>query len=1166
MVCTACNAENPGTARFCANCGTTLGSRCGHCGGELPQGARFCPSCGQAVQARPIGEREQPEPAKGSTDLTERRQVTVLFADFAGFTAFADKQDVEDVREYLTSIWSRLDQILVAHGGRVEKHIGDAVMAVFGAEQAREDDPVQAVRAGLAMQACLAQWRPPESQPALQMRVGINTGLVILGPLGSSGEFAATGDTVNVAARLEQMAPVGSVLVSHNTFRQVYGFFYVQALAPASVKGKPEPVRAYVVLKAKPLALAMQMRGVEGVQTPMIGRQPELQQLQVLLRSIISGGPSRSVTVLGEPGIGKTCLLREFQEWIELLPENVRVFWGRARPETAPLPFALIRDMFSGRFGIQESDPPALAREKLEGGLLELFGNKESAVSGKEEKLLQIHFIGQLLGFDYSDSPYLKEILKDADQVRARAFHYLGRFFHAVSSSPAPAGLGKVHATLIVAEDLHWSDDGSLDFFEHLARTCRDAPMLLICVARPPLLERRPAWGTELPAHARLELGPLSRGESRALVETILRKAPAVPQALRELIVGSAEGIPFYIEEIINMLIDQKVIRPGPEEWEIEPRLLAAVRVPPTLAGILQARLDSLSATERHVLQCASVIGRVFWDSAVDRLCLPGDAVPAAAPKEAQPVRPETLNGLNGLRHKGVIVRREASAFAGVNEYSFRHELLRNVAYESLLKKSRRKHHARAAAWLIERSGSRAEEVSGLVALHFEQAGKQAEATEWFGRAGQQARRSYAPALAIDYFRKGLALLPAAPISADQLQAKQIEWSEGLVEALGAQARFDEALELCSRLQSLAALSKDNVRQARAWLASAFLQERLGSNRASVESADRAEEFARAAGPAGQPELIRALHLKGWAFYRLGDAPGVLALADQTRKLCAESGNRPSLATTCKLDGVAHLQLGHFDQADRFFREGLVLCEQSGDRRNAAAMFSNLGESARARGDFKAAAELYQKALEMARQIGHRESEIIYLTNLGAARLGLGQLEQAEAELRQAIALSGPKYCSLSETYSLLGQACLGQDKVPEGLEAARRALGLAQEAENDLNIGLAWRTLGMAAAACLRANGSPAGGAPEPRACFAESLRVLEGIHAQGEQAYTLRDWGDFELRHGSADEGRRKCEAARSLFLRLGAQAEAARVDALLAADTPGTTNEPQSAALPK
>jgi predicted ATPase len=280
------------------------------------------------------------------------------------------------------------------------------------------------------------------------------------------------------------------------------------------------------------------------------------------------------------------------------------------------------------------------------------------------------------------------------------------------------------------------------------------------------------------------------------MVESILKKAPSLPQALRELIVGDAEGNPFYIEEIIKMLIDQKVIVPGRPEWHIEADRLAAARLPPTLTGVLQARLDGLPPIERAVLQRASVIGRVFWDSGVERL-----SSPAGFGKAAETAAGPALSGtqvaqaLAGLRHKEIVFRRESSAFAGAVEYTFKHELLRNVSYESLLKKSRREYHSQVAAWFIESRGERVNEFGGLVAAHFEHAGRFAEAADWYGRAGQQARTSYAPAIAIDYFRKALALLPTAPPEASQEHANRLEWQEGLGEMLGAQAKFSEALE-----------------------------------------------------------------------------------------------------------------------------------------------------------------------------------------------------------------------------------------------------------------------------------------------------------------------------------------------------------------------------------
>jgi predicted ATPase/class 3 adenylate cyclase len=1172
--------------------------------------------------------------------VAERRQVTVLFADLAGFTSFVHKSDVEDVRDYMSSLWGRLDDIIAAHGGLTEKHIGDAVMAVFGARQSREEDPVQAVRTALAIQACLSEL-PGEGSPPLRMRIGIHTGLVVVGPLGASGELTATGDAVNLANRLEQHAPAGGILISNDTYRHVYGLFDVESLPPLSVKGRPEPVETFLVVGAKPRALAAQLRGVEGVQTEMVGRECELQRLQLVLEQVMAARECQVVTIVGEAGLGKTCLLRAFQKWVELIPQTVRFFSGRATPETAGLPFSLMRDVFSARFEIQDSDPPGVARQKLERGWLHLL--RESATPellAPEEEQSQAHFVGQLLGLDFSASASLRDILHDAEQVRQRAFNACSRFFTAVSLGPA-----QINAGVLVVEDLHWSDDGSLELLVHLARTCARVPLLIVGLARPTLFERRPDWESGLPAHHCVLLEPLSRRESQALAENILHKTPQLPQALRELIVGGAEGNPFYIEEIIKMLIEQKVILPGAEQWRVEPEQLAAARVPPTVTGVLQARLDSLSLKERLVLQRASVIGRVFWDSAVQWLSTPGEsaapvtaedeAVPAQAVADSLASRPparshlepaptepsctaELCEALASLRRKELIFRRESSAFAGAVEYIFKHELLRNVAYESMLKKLRREYHAQAAHWLIEQNRDRSNEVAGLIATHFEQAARLAEAADWYGRAGAQARTGYASAAAIDYFRKALALLPAkkpGPVSrqptpsSDLKQSsvaetpavasetptplpaalrktllKQLEWQEGLADALGAQARFNEAVETWSAALALADTLAHVVAQARACNGLAFLNERLGRNRVSLECAERAELLARQAGAAGRSERIRALLLKGWAHYRLSDAPAVLALADQTQPLCLESADRPGRATCFKLRGVAHLQLGRFSEADAFFEQGLALYQESGDRRNAAAMWSNLGESARLRGDYLAAETLYQTALDAARQINRRESETIYLSNLSGARLGLGKFVQVEADAREVITLTaGANSCILSETYGFLSEACLGQGKLAESLEAARRSLALAREAENDLNIGSAWRTLGLVTARLSRdaaaprmgveadrqgsANTGAQGAVPgvepqgpanslpteDPAHCFAESLRVFEKIDAQGEQARTLRAWGQFELRQGLCAPGRQRGLEARRIFERLSAGPEVARTDALLEQHSP-------------
>jgi len=1220
MFCPSCGHECVVGSRFCAGCGAGFDLQCSRCSGSLSAGAGFCPACGQAVKmaalegtaalhtqaqsggCKPETARGAGEGWSGALDTEgqpgEHRLVTVLFADFAGFTAWVHREDVEEVRDFMDSAWARIDSILLAHGGLIEKHIGDAVMAVFGAVQAREDDPVQAVRAALAIQETLRNASPRSSLTALhmedqsggcepgtpnrlltsspttaaeaqsggwatlQMRVGVNTGSVVTGRLSHTGEFVVTGDTVNLASRLEQHAPPGGVLIAQETYRQVYGFFNSQAMAPLNVKGKPEPVQSYLVIGAKPRAIAAQLRGVEGVQTEMIGREEELKALKSAMLGVIRERSCRVITVLGEAGIGKTRLLREFQEWVELLSDNVRLFSGRATPEMVGLPFSLIRDLFCARFEIQENDPPAVAREKLERGVASLL----DPLAGKQESDFSpapAHYIGQLLGLDYAGSSSLRNILRDTDQVRHGAFHYLSEVLVAASSTGCSAAL-------LVAEDIHWSDDGSLDLIQQLAQSCQGAPLLIVCLARPNLLERRPNWCERFPAHSRLDLRAFSAAESRTLVCKILDRAPVIPQVLSDQIVSSAEGIPLFIEEIIKMFMDQRVIVPGAEHWRIEAERLAVTHIPSSLTGILQARLDGLLPAERALLQRASVVGRVFWDASVEALSQPRHK-PGRAMSATEEIlsRERIRSALAGLRRKELILRSESSAFAGATEYTFKHELLRSVTYENLLRKARREYHARAAEWLIDASQERIGEFAGLVAAHYELAARQAEAVEWYGRAGHQARLSYAPAAAIDCYRKALAPLPSPPILNRDHDQKRLGWLSGLVEVLGAQARYAEGVEACAKLRQLAESLEDPIAQAHSWNDLAFLQERRGQNRASVESAVRAEALAREAGEGGRKERVRALHLKGWACYRLCDAPSVLALANESLKLCSRFGDRRGMATSYKLKGVAHLQLGHFQKADSYFKKGKQHYLKFSDRRNIAAMWSNLGESARLRGDFQAAVRLYEKALAMARQIGHRGSESIYLTNLSGARLGLGQFAQAEADLGSAIRLhTDPNSCSLSETYAFLSEALLGQGKLQEALTAVQRALALARESENELYLGGAWSILGrvaaafenrarLAPAATVPANGvevpkpvaAPADGCPpEPAVCFANSLEVFRRINARSEEARVLRCCAEYQKDQGRLPEAEAALKHALNLFEQLGAVTEIKRTRDLL------------------
>jgi tetratricopeptide (TPR) repeat protein len=846
----------------------------------------------------------------------------------------------------------------------------------------------------------------------------------------------------------------------------------------AAVKKNGQPHRA---ASAAPSSSERGCEAHEPIETSMVGRETEMGLLESALRAVSETQKLRMVTVLGEAGIGKSRLRQEFLGRVEVLPSQPLIFFCAANAEMSSRPFSLIREMFRQRFNILDSDPAKAARAKFERGFAEIFGGENGTEVG-----LSGGRLAEILGFGFSDGR-ASGTGQAPVETRYEFFEGISRLF---ASLNPPAGqhaakAGQQGAALLVVEDAHWADDASLDLLEHLVRHCEARPILVLALARPALLERRPAWGVK--NHARLELKALSPRECELLVQRTLGTELYASAAVCEPVAAAAGGNPFYIEETLNVLMENQLVVGGGGQWRLDPKRFAEAAIPLTVDGIVRRRLEGLSKLERELLGAAAVVGRVFWDSALERLL--GDG---ASLKEV----------LAGLCAKDLIHRRPNSTFAGSAEFAFKHELLRDACSPFGMAQSR--YHAEMAAWLIEQSGWRIEEMAGLVAVHYEQAGKGTEAAEWYGRAGQHAQTAYAPASAIEYFEKALALEGGQdhPAGRDRLR---LEWLSGLGESLTKQGRFSEAHTSYGELQRRAEEHGDIAAQTKAWNGMAYLRERLGNNRASLEAARKAEELARRAGESCRGELLRALHLQGWAFYRLSDAPQVLALAQQTLDLCKQSGDRARMAVSFKLFGVAYLQLGRYPEADVNFEQGLALCQQLGDQRETSAMFSNLGESARLRGEFQRAADLYQKALAIARGIGERSSEMVYLNNLAGARLGLRQFAQAECELREAIALTGvPNSCVLAETFSFLAAACLGQGRRTEALAAAERAVVVAQESGNVWDLAGSWRALGEVLGDLVRAGETIPARLRSTDECFAESLRLYETIGAQDEAART--------------------------------------------------------------
>jgi class 3 adenylate cyclase/predicted ATPase len=923
----------------------------------------------------------------------QRKQVTILFADVSGFTAMSETMDAEDVRDTMNDLWTRLDGAILDHGGLIDKHIGDCVMALFGAPTAQEDDPERAIRAALAMQAGLAAFRE-ERRAALAMRIGINTGPVFLGEVGTTAEYTAMGDPVNLASRLEHAAPVGGILISHDTFRHVRGVFDVQPLEPISVKGKAEPVQVYVVQSTRLLSFRDATRGVEGVETRMIGRDAELQQLCDLLDEVMQEGEAEAVTVVGEAGVGKSRLLHEFRSWVERLPEPVTHFRGRASQQASSQPYGLIRDVFARRFEIQDSDPAAVARDKLERGIVALFGAEDA--EGEEKA----HFLGQLVGFDFSQSPHLRGIAGDARQIHDRAFHYAAQLL-ARAAAPSPSlAEGKQGGAVLFLEDLHWADEGSLDMVGHLLWECRDAPLLIVAMTRPSLFERRPLWGEGEEHHTRVELVPLSEGNAQRLVQEILRKVEDIPPRLRDMVVEAAAGNPFHLEELIKTLIEDGVVVKGADRWQVRRERLAGVRVPPSLTRVLQARLDRLAPLERETLQRASVVGNIFWDGAVEQV---GKSASQQIGKSAD----WQIGGGNGvrealraLRGRELVFQREASAFAEVQEYVFKHALLRDVTYESVLKRLRLVYHAQVAAWLVEQSRERGREYAGLIGEHYERAGENAQAAEWYGQAGRQAQEAFALEAALDYYGRALAV------------EERWAWRKGQVEVLHVLGRRDEeqaGLEvLGAALRTPATAIRRHDREADVAYLWGQYHDAVGDYPQAHAAFERAWTLCR--DQADQVGKVRCLERLGFVAWRQGhydeaEASYRWALSVLRGRDARSDEEARVLAQVLNGLGTVQRQQGQFDEAETAYQQALALNRASGDRMGEARTLNNLGVTAYYRRNFAGALAHHQQALEIRRTIGDRAGEGESLSNLAMTVREAGDYGQAETYLSDALAI-----------------------------------------------------------------------------------------------------------------------------------------------------------------
>lgn len=665
--CHSCGIANLEGARFCSTCGTELRAPCPSCGAEVAAGARFCSRCGTTLVAE--------HNAGGG----ERKLVTVLFADVEGSTPLGEQLDPERMRDVLRTYFDAMREEIEGEGGATEKFIGDAVMAAFGVPAAHEDDPARALRSALRMLRRLPAVNEElhrEHGVTLAIRIGVNTGEVFANTKPRPGDAMVTGDAVNAAARLQSMAEPGEVLASERTASAVRGF-RLEARGPLELRGKQKRVRAFRVLGE----IEEGQRGVPGLTAPLVGRDAELGLLVSLFDRVRRERRSHLVTIYGEAGVGKSRLTREFLDRVST--DDVTLLRGRCLPYGDGVTFWPLAEILKAHAGVLDTDSPQTALERITAAGQALLTVELAANPAKATAALAFTMGVEDPAFPFSSM--------DPKTVNAEVHGAWRSFFSALASR---------NSLIVVVDDIHWADMALLDILEELAERVV-GPALFVCPARPDLSARRPAWGGGRRNHTSIALDPLGAHDFEHLFAMLL-SVDDLPVGLRRSILGRAEGNPFFLEEILRHLIDSGLVLHDGSRWRASSDI-ADVRIPDTVQGVLASRIDYLLPEHKRVLQAAAVVGRVFWPGPIVELVRGAD-IDAA---------------LRTLESRDLVLSRLGSSIGGEPEYTFKHILTRDVAYESLPRRDRASAHAAVAGWIEHVTGSRSREFVELLAYHY---------------------------------------------------------------------------------------------------------------------------------------------------------------------------------------------------------------------------------------------------------------------------------------------------------------------------------------------------------------------------------------------------------------------------------------------------------------
>ncbi len=916
MRCPACDSDNPDAARFCASCGGRLTATCPHCQAGITPGVRFCSSCGEAVT--PVDSAADPSSNERDdrAGAAERRRVSVLFVDLANFTMLAQSMDPEEVRTIQSRYFEVARSVVASFDGTIEKFIGDAVMAVWGAPSTHEDDAERAVHAALTLVDAVGRLGGAAPGRSLRARGAVTTGEAAV-TLGAVGQGMVAGDLVNIAARLQARAPLDGVLVDRMTRDRASDAAAFTSVGSLSLKGRTGRLRAYRATQA-PRSHAGRQGGIHA--GPFVGRDRELRELVELFNAVVRERRSRLVSVTGIAGMGKSRLAWELYEWVDALPDEVAWHAGRAPAYGEGIAFAAIAEMVRRRIRVNDHAPPEVARRQLGSTLDELVRDET------ERRWIEPRLAVLL-------SPHGAAVF-DRDELFAawRIF-----FEHVSERSPA----------VLVFEDLQWADPSLLDFIEYLASWTRDHPMIILALARPELLDRRAAWGAGVGSFTALRLERLSDDSMRILLAA---RTPNLPQALVRQVLERAGGVPLYAVEVARIVEDRRGAGArGASEADRQ-----AAEVPDSLHGLIAARIDALPAAERALLLAAAVLGPRF------RL----DALVAIAPADPALTR-RRVEALVRREHLTIDEDRNSPAHG---QLGFVQDLVREVAYGTLARRERRSLHLAAAHHLESLAGDTvAEQLAGhlveahrLGPDHGDAARLARRAVAALRQAAREATRLHVPERALVLLKDAIRLSEAA---SPQLTALLEEIAEaaraaGLLEL--AEMYLRDLIELHTAASNHTAATRARARLANVLLSSQRNKPALAELQAAMRNIRHFDADASGVELAAQMARARLL---------LGDSRESLAWAERALIAAKRLGLANVATDVLVTRGTARITLGEQESGLRDLRTAITHAQETGSLHTELRSRNNLAWTLMA-DDPRAAMETARQGLELATQMG----------------------------------------------------------------------------------------------------------------------------------------------------------------------------------------------------